>query len=69
MGVDGLEKAKGNPDIHREDVQIWPEPAVEQRSKDGSRSKNHNFQRVRVLCSKAKGRGIFVVELMDMFVE
>jgi hypothetical protein len=69
MGIDGLEKAKGDPDIHREDVQVWPEPAVEQRSKDSSRSENHDFEWMCVLGSKAKGRGIFMVELMNMFVE
>lgn len=32
VGVDGLKKTEGNPDVDGDDVQVWPEPAIEQRS-------------------------------------
>ena len=69
VGIDGLEETEGDPDVDGDDVQVWLEPAVEQRSDDRSRSENHDFERVGVFCGEAEGRGVFVVELVDVLVE
>jgi hypothetical protein len=69
VGIDGLEEAEGNPDVDGYDVQVWPETAVEYRPKNSPCSENHHFERMCILRSKAKGRRIFVVEFMNMFIE
>lgn len=69
MRIDGLEKTEGDPDVDGHYVQVWLDPAVEQRSENCARSEDHDFQRVCVLGSETERRGILVVELVDVFVE
>jgi len=69
MGINGLEKTEGDPDVDGDYVQVWPDPAVEQWSDDCPRSKDHDFERMCVFGGEAEGRGILVVELVDMFVK
>lgn len=69
MCVDGLEKAKGDPNIHGNDVEIPGKEAVEQRAGDRPRPENGDLSRVGVLCSEAKGGRVLVVDLVDVFVE
>jgi hypothetical protein len=38
MGIDGLEKTEGDPDVDSDDVQVWLEPAVEQWPNNRPRS-------------------------------
>ena len=53
--VNGLEKAKGNPQINGDDVQIPCEEAINQGSDDGTGSKNKDFSWVSVFSSQAEG--------------
>ena len=69
MGIDGLEKTEGNPNIDGDYMQVWLEPAVEKWPENSSRSEDHDFERMCVFRSETEGRGIFVMELMNMFVE
>ena len=50
-------------------VLVWLDPAVEKWSKNRSRSEDHNFERMCVFRSETERRGIFVVKLVNMFVE
>jgi hypothetical protein len=69
MGINGLEKAEGNPDVDGDYVQVLLDPAVEQWSENCPRSKDHDFERMCVLGGETKGCGILVVELVNMFVK
>ena len=69
MGINGLEKTEGNPDVDGDYMQVWLEPAVEKRSKNRSCSEDHNFERMCVFCSETERCGIFVMELVNMLVE
>lgn len=67
--VNRLEKTEGDPDVDAEDVQIGPEEAVEQGSTDGAGAEDEDFERVGVFRCEAKGCGVFMVHLVDVFVE
>jgi len=69
MGIDGLEKTEGDPNVDGDYMQVWLEPAVEKRPENSSRSEDHDFERMCVFRSETEGRGIFVMELVNMFVE
>jgi hypothetical protein len=69
MGIDGLEKSQGDPDVDGDYVQVLPDPAVEQWSENCPRSEDHDLERMRVLGGETEGRRILVVELVDMFVK
>ena len=69
MGIDGLEKTEGDPDVDGDYVQVWLDPAVEQWSENCPCSKDHHFERMCVLGGETEGCGIFVVELVNMFVK
>ena len=69
MGIDGLEKTEGDPNVDGDYMQVWLEPAVEKRPENSSRSEDHDFKRMCVFRSETERRGIFVMELVNMFVE
>jgi hypothetical protein len=69
MGINGLEKTKGDPDVDGDYMQVWLDPAVKKWSKYSSRSEDHDFERMCVFRSETEGCGIFVMKLMNMFVE
>lgn len=69
MGINGLEKAEGDPYIDGDYVQVLFEPAVEQWSGNCPCSKDHDFERMCVLGGETKGCRILVVELVNMFVK
>lgn len=69
MGINGLEKTEGDPDVDGDYVQVWLDPAVEQWSENCPRSKDHDFERMCVLGGETEGCGILVVELVNMFVK
>ena len=69
MGIDGLEKTEGDPDVDGDYVQVRLDPAVEKWSENCPRPKDHDFERMCVLGGEAEGRGILVVELVNMFVK
>lgn len=69
MGINGLEKTEGDPDVDGDYVQVLLDPAVEQWSENCPRSEDHDFERMCVLGGKTEGCGILVVELVNMFVK
>ena len=69
MGIDGLEKSEGDPDVDGDYVQVLPDPAVEQWSENCPCSEDHDLERMCVLGSETEGRRILVVELVNMFVK
>jgi len=69
MSIDGLEKTESDPYIDGDDVQVWLEPAPEQRSDNCSRTEDHDFERMGVFRSQTERRGVFVVELVNVLVE
>lgn len=69
MGVDGLEKTEADPDVDGDDVQVWLEPAVEEWPANRPRSEDHDFKRMCVFRGETEGCGIFVVELVNVFIE
>jgi hypothetical protein len=69
MGIDGLEKTEGDPDVDGDYVQVWLDPAVEQRSKNCPCSEDHDFERMCVLGGETERCGILVVELVNVFVK
>jgi len=69
MGINGLEKTKGDPDVHREDVEVLGKEAVEEGASEGAGSKNEDLGGVSVFSSKTEGSGVLVVDLVDMLVE
>ena len=69
MGINGLEKTEGDPDVDGDYVQVRLEPAVEQWSENCPRSKDHDFERMCVLGGETERSGILVVELVNMFVK
>lgn len=69
MGINGLEKTEGNPDVDGDYMQVWLEPAVEKWPDNRSCSEDHNFERMCVFCCKTERCGIFVMELVNMLVE
>lgn len=69
VSIDGLEETKGDPNVNRDDVQVLSEFAVQQRPENRSRSENHHFERMRVLCSKTERSRIFMVQLVDVLIE
>lgn len=69
VGVDGLEEAENNPDIHRQNVEISRIPAVQQRSRQGPCTQNEGLHRVGILSRKTEWCSILMVQFMNMLVE
>lgn len=45
VGIDGLEEAQHDPNVHGEDVQVTSEGTPKNRAANGSESENHDFDR------------------------
>ena len=56
VGVNGLEESERDPDVHRQDVQVLSEEAVEEGAGDGSLGKDEDLERMGVLGSETDGR-------------
>ena len=69
MRIDGLEETKGDPNVNRDEVHVLGELAIQQRSENRSRSKDHYFKWMRILRSKTKRCGVFMVKFVDVLVE
>jgi len=69
MRVDGLEKTKGDPNIHGKDVEVPREVAIEKRTQNCARSQNQNLSGVGILCSKTEGCRVLVVDLVNVLVQ
>ncbi len=69
VSVDGLEETESNPNIDGEDVEVATEPAVEQRSGEGSGAKDEDFSGVSVLGGQTERSRVLVVDLVNVLVE
>ena len=69
MRIDGLEETERDPHVHREDVKVAAEGAVEERASDRAGSEDQHLSGVGILCSKTEGRRVLVVDLVDVLVE
>lgn len=69
VGVDGLEEAQGDPDVHGHDVEVTADQRPDDGDEDGARAKDHGLDGGGVLCGEAKRRRILVMDLVDVPVE
>ncbi len=67
--INGLEEAKGDPDIDGEYVQVLREEAVNQRTENGSSPQNEDFRRVSVFGCQSERCRVLVVNLMNVLIE
>jgi hypothetical protein len=67
--IDGLEEAKGDPDIDGEYVEVLREEAVNQRTENGSSPQNEDFRRVSVFSCQSERCRVLVVNLMNVLIE
>ena len=68
MGIDGLEEAEDDPDVHGEDVEVASAKDVENRTSDRSSTEDEDLGWVGVLGGKAEGSRVFMVDFVDVFV-
>lgn len=69
VGIDGLEKTENNPDVHSEQVEIARDGDPEDRATNGSKGEDHNLDRRGVLGGEAEGRGVGMVQLVNVLVQ
>lgn len=69
VGVDGLEQTQDDPHVHGEQVEVTGEGDPEDWAADGADGEEHDLNRGGVLGGEAEGRGVGVVQLVDVLVE
>ncbi len=69
MRIDGLEQAQDNPRVHGEDVQVARDGTPQDGRAYGAEAEDHDFDRRGVFGGEAEGRGVLVVDLVDVFVQ
>lgn len=69
MRIDGLEQAKDDPNVHRQDMQIFCDCTPDDWTDDRTEAEEQHFDRACVFCSKTEWGGVLVVYLMDHLVE
>lgn len=69
VGIDGLEQAEHDPDVHGEDVQVTGDGAPENGRADSAKTKDHDFDGRGVLGGETEGCRILVVDFVDVLVE
>lgn len=69
MRVDGLEETEDDPNVDGDDVQVAAEGAVEDGACNRAGTENHDLSGVRVLGGETEGRGVLVVDLVDVLVQ
>ena len=69
VGIDGLEQAESDPDVHGEQVQVTGEHEEHHGRSDDAKTEEHGFNRGGVLSSQTEGSGVGVVHLVDGLVE
>ena len=67
--VDGLEETEDDPNVDGDDVQVAAEGAVEDGACNRAGTENHDLSGVRVLGGETEGRGVLVVDLVDVLVQ
>lgn len=78
VAIDGLTQATDDPEEHSEEMELprsismnkeFLEGMVDQWSANGTEAKNRCFKRMSVLSSNTKWSSIFVMDLVNTFVE
>lgn len=67
--VDGLENAQHDPHVHGQDVQVLGDGAPQDGRADRAQAEDHDFDGRGVLGREAEGRGVLVVDLVDVLVQ
>lgn len=69
MGIDGLEEATDNPDVHGNDMQVLRQRAEDDGKSDSAESEDHGFERRGIFRGKTEWSAVLVVELVDHLVQ
>ena len=69
VGINSLEQARDNPQIHGKDVQVTGDGAPEDRAGDGTQAKHHDLNRASVFGGESKGGAVGVVDLVNISVQ
>lgn len=69
VGVNGLEQAQNDPDVHRQDMQITRHSTPQNGAADGAKTQDHDFDGRRIFRGQTKGRRVLVVDLVNGLVE
>ncbi len=67
--IDSLEQAEGDPYVHGDDVEVLCKVAVDEWADEGARSKDEHLGGMRVFCGEPEGRGVLVVDFVNVLVE
>ena len=67
--INGLEQTENDPDVHGQNVQVTSQGAPEDRAAHCAETKSHHFDWRCVFSSKTEGRGVLVMDLVDVFIE
>lgn len=69
VGINGLEQAQHDPDVHGEDVQIAREGTPQNGATDGAKAQNHDLDWRSILRGQPEGSRVLVVDLVDGLVQ
>lgn len=69
VGVDGLEQAEDDPDVHGDDMQFLGDGAEDDGDSDRSESEDHGFQRRCILCCQTEWCAVLVMKLVDQLIQ
>lgn len=70
VGVDGLEQAKGNPDIHGRDVEFSAGVnGPEDRAHESTQGEDESLQGVGIFSCEAEWSAVFVVQFVDVAIQ
>lgn len=69
MCIDSLEKPQNDPKVYSDDVKVAGKVTVQEGTEDCAGAKNEDLGGVGILSGEAKGRGIFVVDFVNVFVQ
>ena len=69
VGVNSLEEAQHDPDVHGEDVQISREGTPKNRATDRTEAQNHDLDRRSILRCQTERSRVLVVNLVNGLVQ
>ena len=69
VGVDGLEQAQHDPQVHGEDVEVAGQRDPQDGRGHGAEPQHHDLDRAGVLGGQPERRRVLVVDLVDVFVQ
>ena len=69
MGVDGLEEAEDDPQVHSDEVELTRERDPEDGGTDDANAEEHDLDGRSILCGQAERSAVRVVKLVDGLVQ